>query len=1375
MSSFTPTPAEQALVSQIFAQNDTQGRGVITGETAIRVFNGAKLNGQLLAQIWAIADEDESGQLARRGVSIALRLIGWAQKGETVSRQLINKPGPLAVLEGYNTVARHGTGASAPKSPPPLAFPPLTPQDRTKYQGLFQRTRPEDGLLSGEKARVVFVKSKLSTDQLLQIWNLADTKSRGYLDQTDFIIAMYFIEGLMQKRLSFIPTSLPPGLYQQASGGAFQSASSFGGLASQPTGTSGSFSPSLSSFSQNRPLQQQYTGQSQSLQPDYTGLSATQGRGPPPRLPSRPNVVAAGSAAFGNLNGAAQPPWDVSAADKAAYDQHFETLDTHKQGYIEGDIAVPFMVQSNLDGEDLARIWDLADLSGDGRLTRDGFAVAMHLMNQRIAHKPIPAVLPPSLIPPSMRQQAARSPFVSATSAFQPQPPPLAEPEPDLLWDDTPPPSATPQIPQSTGLKALSQQATGSQQLTFGGPPPIPARNVSGPVAQDPFGSSPFAPAPGAHKDLLSDDDEVERSPPLHDQSAEIGNVRNQLNSTTRSLETAKAERAKLEQAASNQTAELSSMQGQLAVVKASYDHETNLLSSLRERFATQAADIQKTREELICAESDLSAVRVEKAELEGNILRDKEEVRGLNRKMAETTKETETIKAEVEKAKKEAKQQKGLLAIARKQLGAKEAERAKAEKEREEAETEAAAASKEREEAEAALERAAAAALPVSPPEPQRQDSVTFAAAHALPTSPGGSSPSTSLSGLPKSSNPFERRMMSSDSTTPRSQSPFLPFANAPVPTPPVALANGAAAPLATDAQEDDPFGFNQLAQPVDQPIAESATETLPPKSPVPPVAELSNLSAEAPKAPPALLADAVSPTAESELFSTPPTTAATLPPHSAPATRFTVDEINTKFPAVGSIPGSYPFSASTVGQRESTDLSHDLKELDIPESDSDSDDEDEVPLAELAKEKRASTGLSPKPKAAEPNGSVTPKSNAQASFDDVFGVPTVAPAAGGAAVATTDALGASPPAAKPSTGDPFGFESSPAPAPAPAPAFPPPVAGVDAFDAALGKIATPPSTQPQFTFDSAFDDNFDFAAATESKSTFPPVPKPANGDAKAAAAPAQSSFDDVFGTKSAPATAPTQNGATKEAAPATSFDDVFGTASDTTAPSSQATSAFTMVPTDLSKSTTSTNNGAAAAANAFDDTFANFSTTPSLNLDSSFTSVSTPPKSAVASSGTPASPTQASKSQTFPAVSTPGSPVLARATSPTSVASPPRPKSPPPRTASPKPRVSTSSSHNQTLEKPKEPPHRHSKLSIRLPFGKKKKQEAPPPPPPAQFLTPPAEEPSRSVTPGGNEDAEPVKQLCGMGFSRTDAITALERNGYDVQRALNSLLGAA
>lgn len=44
---------------------------------------------------------------------------------------------------------------------------------------------------------------------------------------------------------------------------------------------------------------------------------------------------------------------------------------------------------------------------------------------------------------------------------------------------------------------------------------------------------------------------------------------------------------------------------------------------------------------------------------------------------------------------------------------------------------------------------------------------------------------------------------------------------------------------------------------------------------------------------------------------------------------------------------------------------------------------------------------------------------------------------------------------------------------------------------------------------------------------------------------------------------------------------------------------------------------------------------------------------------------------------------------------------------------------------------------------------------------------------TPAVDDDIDAVKQLCGMGFSRGQVVNALEKQGYDVQKALNSLLG--
>ncbi|KAG5341059.1 hypothetical protein C0989_011918 [Termitomyces sp. Mn162] len=189
MSKYSPTPAELVLVSQIFNKVDTQKLGILTGDVAVKVFGGAKLSPTVLGEIWSIADEDNNGWLPRKGVAIALRLMGWAQKGETITPDLVHKrkyaslprrgldlmppsllAGPLPEIEGYSAVTQQVTGTSLAKSPPP-SLPVLTVQEKVKFLNIFNKAGPDsNGLLNSTKARDIFLKSKLSNDTLLQIW-----------------------------------------------------------------------------------------------------------------------------------------------------------------------------------------------------------------------------------------------------------------------------------------------------------------------------------------------------------------------------------------------------------------------------------------------------------------------------------------------------------------------------------------------------------------------------------------------------------------------------------------------------------------------------------------------------------------------------------------------------------------------------------------------------------------------------------------------------------------------------------------------------------------------------------------------------------------------------------------------------------------------------------------------------------------------------------------------------------------------------------------------------------------------------------------------------------------------------------------------------
>ncbi|KAG1730581.1 hypothetical protein EDB19DRAFT_1740158 [Suillus lakei] len=1289
-SNFAPTPAELALVNQIFAQADTQKIGILTGDVAVKVFQGAKLAPTVLGEIWSIADDDNNGFLTKKGVSIAVRLMGHAQKGQKVDKSLVNKPGPLANIEGVQIpLIPQGTGASIPKSPPP-SLPPLTPQDKTKFTRIFQGCGPVNGLLNGDKARNVFVKSKLSVDKLSQIWNLCDTQDRGALDITDFIIAMYLIQASMSSQLLSIPTSISPSLYEQA-----------GGVSVHATGGSANFSsPGFPPVPRQMAVQPQLTGQAS----------------PAPPLPNRrlgPSRLAPSIPPFPGVT-----QWDVTAAEKAGADRFFDTLDLQHRGFIEGDVAVPFMLQSKLPEDVLAQVWDLADINNDGRLTRDGFAVAMHLIQGNISGKDIPSTLPPTLVPPSMR--AGQVPFAAAPV------PPKPEPVRDLLWDDSPPPSATTSHPPTS---ILQPQTTGTPLSPRSVPRPMP-------LSQDPFGSSP-ATSP-SNRNFL-DDDDTHAPSAFHDQSAEIGNVQNQFNSTQRSLQTAKAEREALESTLANQAAQLSALQTQLASAKASYETETSLLNTLRDRHAAQIADIQRVREELIRDESDLSAVRVEKVEIEGSFLRDKEEVRDLNRRMAEVTTQIAVVKQDVEKVKKDAKQQKGLLAIAKKQLVAKESEKMKVDKELEEAQQDLTDTIQEREEAEAEAENIVITPSPLE--RSKSPDSVAFAAAHPLPVTPditGGMSPISV-----KSNNPFERLAMSSGASTPRSQSPFLSFPNASYPPPPgLSSPPGFSAPATPATVQSDLFSQGFGTEPVLQ--TDNAPDT-----------DGSEFVVVTPRVKdgPYFSDDVVSSPTSDEHFTTPPTSITPVNYNSS-ANVSSLDSVTAHFPAIDDFNTQHP--APKEGEKE-TDLSTDLQELEVNDTESESEDSHESEAVDHSTD--SAKEVSPSEEAVS--------SQAPTSFDDIFGVnidmPERVTASSSAPQPDTSAPSQNGTSLVDAFGVPFSeLETTPSQLSQPSG-----TSGLNSFDEALGKISNGGSAQPAsaFSFDSNFEDNFDFGTAMASSSTFPPPPTgsaPANGISTTTA-------DVIAHANGAPDffTQPASNGmsatpkvATAQPAVPVSFDEVFSSGpwnDPSTAPQPQPEKAESKQ--------------ADAGGISFQDAFGGVDVSQALALDNSFVSRTS---KALTSS---ASPPSSEGGKPFPNVSPPASPrgsSSPRVTSLRAGSPPRRATSPPPRAVSPKLQRPSSSSTKEAAHDKPAPPPRHSKLSIRLPFGKRKKQDSVPPIPPSNLSQNVTVMEASNVTPGVEDDVEPVKQLSAMGFSRTQAVAALEAHDYDVPRALNSLLGA-
>jgi GTPase SAR1 family protein len=95
--------------------------------------------------------------------------------------------------------------------------------------------------------------------------------------------------------------------------------------------------------------------------------------------------------------------WIISQTKKLEYDNIFKTapLTNNK---LQGSAAKEVLIgTSGLPNAILFKIWNLSDIDKDGALDSDEFAVAMYLVEDAKAGKPLPDILPPALIPPGKR------------------------------------------------------------------------------------------------------------------------------------------------------------------------------------------------------------------------------------------------------------------------------------------------------------------------------------------------------------------------------------------------------------------------------------------------------------------------------------------------------------------------------------------------------------------------------------------------------------------------------------------------------------------------------------------------------------------------------------------------------------------------------------------------------------------------------------------------------------------------------------------------------------------------------------------------------------------------------------------------------------
>jgi hypothetical protein len=393
------------------------------------------------------------------------------------------RPQPTGMTSSQMADSFRGS-ASAPSAPPPvpaksgripsirLSF--ITAQDQAKFEQLFKSAVGNAQALSGDQARDLLLRSKLSGDALGHIWQLSDTTKSGQLLFPEFALAMYLCNiKLTGKEL---PNSLPERVKNEVSSMvdiiSFSIAEDSQGrstpasnapkfnepptiqqpqpqqsnsqllntLVTQPTGYGQQpmgmqptgMQPQPTGFGQapggyngpRPPMPPMPTGYGSNLTPTQTGMAPLNAQptgmpgqwglvnNPASGLPNIESLAArmmpqtgreGGSHTTAGLTGNATIPWAITKGEKKLYDDTFRAWDGMSKGYISGDQALEILGQSGLPKPDLERVWTLADSADRGRLNLDEFAVAMHLIYRKLNGYPIPARLPPELVPPSTR------------------------------------------------------------------------------------------------------------------------------------------------------------------------------------------------------------------------------------------------------------------------------------------------------------------------------------------------------------------------------------------------------------------------------------------------------------------------------------------------------------------------------------------------------------------------------------------------------------------------------------------------------------------------------------------------------------------------------------------------------------------------------------------------------------------------------------------------------------------------------------------------------------------------------------------------------------------------------------------------------------
>ncbi|XP_064117346.1 intersectin-1-like isoform X7 [Macrobrachium nipponense] len=108
-------------------------------------------------------------------------------------------------------------------------------------------------------------------------------------------------------------------------------------------------------------------------------------------------------------------PWVVTPGERTKHEEQFNTI-RPTNGFISGDQAKGFFLQSRLPPPVLGIIWALSDVNGDGKMDLHEFSIACKLINLKLRGFNLPQTLPASLKQSACGGTATTVPGVGAST-----------------------------------------------------------------------------------------------------------------------------------------------------------------------------------------------------------------------------------------------------------------------------------------------------------------------------------------------------------------------------------------------------------------------------------------------------------------------------------------------------------------------------------------------------------------------------------------------------------------------------------------------------------------------------------------------------------------------------------------------------------------------------------------------------------------------------------------------------------------------------------------------------------------------------------------------------------------------------------------------